>query len=251
MPSLMFTRRTVVAGAFAALSIAMEKPVRVHRIFELRNYLLKPGRRDELIALFEREFVESQEAAGLRVVATFRNLDDPDRFVWIRSFADMQARKAALEAFYNGPVWAAHREAANATMIDSDNVLLLHPAGAPVALPSSRPPLGAEDDAQSVFIAATYTAPHADAFAAEFAEAATPAVKRSDGEICAAFAAEHSKNTFPRLPVRENESVFVALLRFDSGAASRSLLDGNGLAMPGAAAPEILRLHPTARSLLR
>jgi len=73
--------------------------VRVHRIFELRNYLLKPGRRDELIALFEREFVESQEAAGLRVVATFRNLDDPDRFVWIRSFTDMQARKAALEAF--------------------------------------------------------------------------------------------------------------------------------------------------------
>lgn len=73
--------------------------MRVHRIFELRNYLLKPGRRDELIALFEREFVESQEAAGLRVVATFRNLDDPDRFVWIRSFTDMQARKAALEAF--------------------------------------------------------------------------------------------------------------------------------------------------------
>ena len=29
-------------------------------------------------------------------------------------------------AFYGGPVWQAHRNEANATMVDSDNVLLLH-----------------------------------------------------------------------------------------------------------------------------
>jgi hypothetical protein len=40
----------------------------------------------------------------------------------------MTSRAKALTDFYSGPVWKAHREAANATMIDSDNVLLLRPA---------------------------------------------------------------------------------------------------------------------------
>ena len=42
-------------------------------------------------------------------------------------FPDMPSRAASLQAFYGGPVWQAHREAANATMIDSDNVLSAAP----------------------------------------------------------------------------------------------------------------------------
>jgi NIPSNAP. len=57
----------------------------------------------------------------------FADADDADRFVWLRGFADMAARARALAAFYDGPVWRAHREEANATMIDSDDVLLLRP----------------------------------------------------------------------------------------------------------------------------
>ena len=34
----------------------------------------------------------------------------------------MTSRAKALNDFYDVPVWKAHREAANATMIDSDNV---------------------------------------------------------------------------------------------------------------------------------
>jgi quinol monooxygenase YgiN len=99
-------------------------------IVELRQYTLHPGQRDALIELFDREFVESQEALGIHVIGQFRDLDDPDRFVWLRGFESMTARGEALTAFYGGPVWKAHREAANATMLDSDNVLLLHPTGA-------------------------------------------------------------------------------------------------------------------------
>jgi NIPSNAP protein len=98
-------------------------------IVELRQYTLFPGRRDELIELFEREFVTGQEAAGITLLGSFRDLGDPDRFVWLRGFPDMAARAVALAAFYGGPVWRRHREAANATMIDSDDVLLLRPVG--------------------------------------------------------------------------------------------------------------------------
>ncbi len=86
---------------------------------------MQPGRRDELIELFEREFVETQEAVGMCVLGTFRDLADADRFVWFRGFRDMDERRQALDAFYGGPVWQEHRNAANATLIDSDDVLVL------------------------------------------------------------------------------------------------------------------------------
>ena len=98
------------------------------KVIELRQYTLHPGQRDTLIDLFEREFVQPQRAAGIQLLGRYRDLDRPDRFVWLRGFADMAARPAALAAFYDGPVWRAHRDAANATMIDSDDVRLLRPA---------------------------------------------------------------------------------------------------------------------------
>src|SRR5713101_5542585 len=97
-------------------------------IVELRQYTLHPEKRDALIDLFEREFIETQEAVGIQVIGQFRDVDDPNRFVWLRGFRDMASRAKALQDFYGGPVWKAHREAANATMVDSDNVLLLRPA---------------------------------------------------------------------------------------------------------------------------
>ena len=79
------------------------------------------------IELLDREFVESREAVGMKVLGQFLDLDNPNRFVWLRGFRDMPSRALALKEFYGGPVWKAHREAANTTMIDSDNVLLLRP----------------------------------------------------------------------------------------------------------------------------
>ena len=87
-----------------------------------------PASRDEYREYVRREFVETQEEAGMTVIGTFCDADNPDRFVWLREFPDMASRSRSLAAFYGGPVWKAHREAANATMLDSDNVLLLRPA---------------------------------------------------------------------------------------------------------------------------
>src|SRR4051812_11897651 len=110
---------------FAAQSFGVEKPETQPAeiccpIVELRQYTLYPGKRDVLIELFDREFVDSQEALGIKIIGQFRDLDNPNRFVWLRGFSDMPSRKRALEAFYGGSVWKAHREAANATMLDSD-----------------------------------------------------------------------------------------------------------------------------------
>ena len=42
-------------------------------VVELRRYTLKPGARETLVELFDREFVEPQEALGMRILGTFRD----------------------------------------------------------------------------------------------------------------------------------------------------------------------------------
>jgi hypothetical protein len=219
-------------------------------VLELRQYTLHPGQRDVLIGLFEREFVESQEAVGIELVGTFRDLDRPDRFVWIRGFPDMASRAASLHAFYGGPVWAAHREAANATMIDSDNVLLLRPAakGAGFARPSPSHP-----HSRVLATICHLAAPADDAFRGlvdgALADAGIAPIARLE--------TEPAENTFPRLPVRTGEHVFVWFARFDDAdslrvaeirlaASSRWKAVEEALESP----PERLVLAPTARSRL-
>ena len=115
-------------------------------VVELRQYALKPGARDTLVEIFEAEFVESQEALGTAVGGLFHDRDDPDRFVWMRGFASMEARKDGA----GRPSTSAARRgrstvrAANATMIDSDDVLLLRPTDPPhpPAEPGPRAPVG-------------------------------------------------------------------------------------------------------------
>src|SRR5471032_663591 len=96
-------------------------------IVELRQYTLHPNMLDGFIQMFEREFIETQEAVGITVIGHFRDQNDPNRFVWLRAFSDIPARAEALQAFYGGPVWKAHRDEANANFTDTDNVLLLRP----------------------------------------------------------------------------------------------------------------------------
>lgn len=229
-------------------------------IMELRQYTLNPGMRDTLIELFDREFVESQEALGITVIGQFREPGDPDRFVWLRGFPDMAARAGALAAFYGGPVWKAHRTAANATMIDSDNVLLLRPAQAASGFSPEncvRPPVGATVVPASRLVATIchLDKPADDEFTGFFDHEIRPALLEAGAPILASFVTEQSANNFPALPVREGEHVFAWFTRFadqaalDRHSAASDEITGR-LARRLKRAPEILRLSPTSRSRL-
>ncbi|MET3522835.1 NIPSNAP family protein [Mesorhizobium abyssinicae] len=241
-------------------------------IVELRQYTLNPGRRETLIDLFDREFIESQEAAGMTVIGQFRDLDRPDMFVWMRGFADMAARKEALTAFYGGPVWAAHKEAANATMIDSDDVLLLKPAWPGAGFDLSRVQRPARDGVENrsdkkrlpgiVEIQIHHLHPGAEAdYAERFETDAAPLLAANGVRLLGAFISEHAENSFPRLPVRSGENVFLSVSGFDDEDARRRSQTALA-ALPAWQAllgkqrtdqtrpTETLRLSPTSRSLL-
>jgi hypothetical protein len=227
-------------------------------IVELRQYTLHPGQREALITLFDREFVESQEELGMVILGQFRDLDNPDRFVWLRGFETMPGRAEALASFYGGPVWKANSAAANATMIDSDNVLLLHPASARSGFPApgiTRPPAGHIGSPGSVILVTIYYRDHPfdDEFLDFFGSRVQPALAGAGVAPLACLQTEYAENTFPALPVRTGEHAFVWFARFSSAARVRAYED---LVLPGLSqmvtgATERLRLAPTARSLLR
>ena len=236
-------------------------------IVELRRYTLHPGQRDTLIDLFEREFIESQEAVGIELIGLFRDLDDPNAFVWLRGFPDMEARRHSLAAFYDGPVWKAHREAANVTMVDSDDVRLLRPAFAvptPALTYAARPAHDADALCQELVIAAIYSLdpPAEDAFLDTFEQTVTPSLAAAGASVLGSFVTERSVNTFPRLPVREGENVFVCFWSPPDPTASAEELalllrsgssDGTDTeaSPPSKGNPSVWRLLPTRRSRLR
>ncbi|MFD0415542.1 NIPSNAP family protein [Streptomyces sp. NPDC127108] len=233
---------------------------------ELRQYTLRPSRRDELIELFDREFVETQEATGMVVLGQFRDLDDPDRFVWLRGFPDMTARHHALTAFYGGPVWAEHGPRANATMVDSDDVLLLRPVSAehgPGVSPAERPRDGAP--AADRFVSATvwfFPQGRSEGLAL-IRDGLLPVLRETGPAPLAVLTTETASNTFTRLPVRTGENVTVVLTAYPDEAAQRrhaAEVRAHPVArdevLPGiererSGAPRVLRLAPTGRSLIR
>lgn len=236
-------------------------------VLELRQYTLYPGKRDVLIDLFEREFVESQELTGMRLVGQFRDLDRPNKFVWLRD--DLEARRVSLQTFYDGPVWKAHREAANATMEDSDNVLLLRPVEArwafAAASHNTRPPAGAAGGPAKLVFANLYSlsTPVDESFRRLFDHEIAPALVEAGAPPLAALETEPSENTFPRLPVRTGENVFIWFVSVGSEAElpalearlahsprwTRAVAPERARRL--SRAPERMRLAPTTRSLLR
>lgn len=266
--NLLFKDLLSLHGYLDAGALAMPAASAAPRVIELRDYTLHPGQRDVLIELFEREFIESQEALGMQVPAHFRDRDDPDRFVWFRGFADMDARGRALPAFYReGEAWRTHRQAANATMRDSDNVLLLREAwaGSGFMPTPERPPVGAAPATTGCIVAVTYAfaqAPDA-ALCGFFRDTVLPLATELGARPLATFATEYAANNFPALPVREGEHVIVSVSAFADAAAHANFAYAIAtdarwqrevaafLRPRSIAPPQVRRLAPCARSTVR
>jgi hypothetical protein len=183
-------------------------------IVELRQYTLLPGKRDVLVELFDREFVESQEALGMRILGTFRDLDRDDRFVWLRAFDDMATRLRGLTSFYSGPVWKEHGPLANTTMLSVDDVLLLHPVSE-LTLPARR----GDRTPDSQLVVSVHDHRY------------LPELDAGLGLL----ETDTSENDYPALPVRDGVDVAVRIGRDE----------------PTVPAQQVLHLEPTRRSLLR
>jgi len=165
----------------------------------------------------------------------------------------MASRPKTLDAFYTSATWQKHRTAANATMIDVDDVLLLRPLK-PLAV-GKHP----QDEAATGLVEVTVYAFDASVDAETIAHFDND-IEIAGAHAIASYVTEQSANNYPRLPIRENENVLVRFAAFASieaydthrarlAATPQGQAHAKRLRTKLKSDPQILKLTPTARSL--
>ena len=93
-------------------------------IVEVRSYRIKPGRRAEFIEFFETRSIPALRSHGMKVMGPLLDIENPNRFMWLRSFPSMDDREQMKDAFYEGDLWKNELEAIAMPMLDSYDVTL-------------------------------------------------------------------------------------------------------------------------------
>jgi len=219
-------------------------------VVELRQYTLHPGRRADLVDVFERYLVSGQEAVGMVLGGLFEDEDADDRFVWLRGFADLEQRTRALAAFYGGPVWREHAHRANATMIDSDDVFLLRPTEPPHP-PEPAVPRAPAPSEQRVHVGVCLLDGEPDHEPWLVTEVHS-VLEDELGTRVATWRSHPGPNGFPALPVRDERAVVWMASFPNAGARDDALARRNRSSawtgVAGRLRGQELRLRPLASS---
>jgi hypothetical protein len=233
------------------------------RLLELRSYAMANGQRDALNTMFEEHFLDAYEAAGARILGVFFDSENPDRWVWIRTFSDSAERARALKGFYGSEAWLARRGAANRTIRSSSDAILLTPRFGDVdlwqasAATRARPP-------QSAFECARFflkKGEDQEQVAGFVQQEVLPLLRKLGATPVAVLVNSHAPNLYPRARLRSGEAV-VWFLRFPSAAAHARHMAARAasraweemeqdLARRVKRPAEYLKLLPQRRSVLR
>ncbi|NOT48562.1 MAG: hypothetical protein HOP17_12525 [Acidobacteria bacterium] len=93
-------------------------------IVEVRSYRIVPGRRDEFLEFFKTKAIPALRAHGMKVVGPFIDVENPNKFVWLRGFPSLAERTRLKELFYEGDLWKNEMESIAMPMLDSYDVIL-------------------------------------------------------------------------------------------------------------------------------
>ncbi len=93
-------------------------------IVEVRSYRIKPGRRAEFLRFFETRSVPALRSYGMKVLGPFLDLENPNKFVWLRGFPSLEERDRMKQAFYEGELWKKELEPIAMPMLESYDVIL-------------------------------------------------------------------------------------------------------------------------------
>ncbi|MDJ1485648.1 hypothetical protein QNI16_34475 [Cytophagaceae bacterium YF14B1] len=184
------------------------------KVLEIRNYLLEANTTDRFIDYFDTHFVEKMQQLGGYTLGEFIVKDQPDRFVWLRGFSDMQKRLTFLNDFYmTSDIWKKFGPGANEMMINSDNVHLLRPLqeGNQLTDPITHIESNSFPDYKvatiDYYIANTRLPELVDLFNTSY----LPFLKSTDIRTVSLWVSESSPNDFPRLPAFQDPNLLVAI----------------------------------------
>jgi hypothetical protein len=89
-------------------------------LFELRQYVVRPGHREEWVRFFEDEIVPFQTSKGMRIIGSWVGESDPEVFVWIRGFKDEADRIQLYQDVYESDEWKTRFAPRTGAMLDRE-----------------------------------------------------------------------------------------------------------------------------------
>jgi len=93
-------------------------------IIEMRTYKTKPGMRGEFLEIFRTKSLPAHQQIGMKILGPLLDLENPNKFVWLRSFPSIDERERMKNAFYEGDLWKNELEAIAMPMLESYDVVL-------------------------------------------------------------------------------------------------------------------------------
>jgi NIPSNAP len=261
---LMITTMTLAQTGQNSGNKAMDhvKHLKDFQVIEFRRYTIKDGEREHFAQYFETFFPEAFEQMGAIAFGQFFERKNSNRFTWIRGFKNTDARAVVNAGFYYGPLWREHSHTLNGLMLDSNDVLLLHPLNPErgVTVLPAVDPVTETKGAQGVVVAQVFSvkANGVDAFAQQ-AEAVFAGYRTAGVREAGVLVTLDVPNNFPQLPVRTDGPylVWLGIIKDNQTLETKfsPLLDRSLQSLSNTnllrSAPEVVILDPTHRSRLR
>jgi hypothetical protein len=101
-------------------------------IVEMRTYKLKPGVRENFLAIFVSKSAPEHRRLGMTIAGPYASLDDGDTFFFMRGFPDLQSRGPLKAAFYEGRLWKDELEHILMPMIETYDVVVVDDSSFPI-----------------------------------------------------------------------------------------------------------------------
>jgi hypothetical protein len=90
--------------------------------FELRQYRVKPDKREQWVELMEQKIIPFQIAQGMVVLGSFVGEQENDLYVWIRRFESEEEREALYAQVYESDYWRNEISPLVGEMLDRERI---------------------------------------------------------------------------------------------------------------------------------
>ncbi|MHB0857073.1 MAG: NIPSNAP family protein [Anaerolineae bacterium] len=92
--------------------------------FELRQYRIKEGKRDEWVKLMEETIIPFQISKGMVVAGSFVAEQEPDLYVWLRRFDSEAERVQLYQAVYESAEWQEQIKPQIDPLLDRERIVV-------------------------------------------------------------------------------------------------------------------------------
>ena len=92
--------------------------------FELRQYRMKEGQKENWVRLMEETIIPFQIAQGMVVIGSFVGEQEEDLYVWIRRFESEEQREELYEKVYQSETWQNEISPLAGDMLDRSKIVV-------------------------------------------------------------------------------------------------------------------------------